>query len=449
MPAEPEEIAGEPSPAGPSGAASPEPQPAPTPTRGASTSGPAPPTGSGPHPPQGPPGALPSDRPAGRQGLPFYQPWLDRERDWAPEEPPTSFTGLAGEVERRVLGTGRFVDRIQSRFVPVAFGYAVFKKYADDEGSRLAALLAYYFFLSIFPLLIGGLAALNFLLTDRPELVARIVNDVVPPEYRSQVVSAYESLPESGPAFAIALVGLILVGTGGVFSFYAMVNQVFCVPYRFRYGFGPRYVRVLLMVGLLGAGVMVVSIGSAGLVHVTGYAFIQRLGAFLLLWFVATFLLIAASNVLCRRRLALGEVALGGVLGGLAMTLFITLGSLLVGRFVGQSSAVYGAFATVVGFISILFLVSNAVVLSFEISVVRAWRLWPRGVDINLLFPADERAYALLTLMDERMPSQRNGVHFDATGHDDPRRADTDLLRARPQGIPITPYDPPLGRGST
>ena len=52
--------------------------------------------------------------------------------------------------------------------------------------------------------------------------------------------------------------------------------------------------------------------------------------------------------------------------------------------------------------------------------MVRAWQLWPRGVDINLLFPADERAYALLTLMDERMPSQRNGVAFDATGHDDP-----------------------------
>ena len=65
---------------------------------------------------------------------------------------------------------------------------------------------------------------------------------------------------------------------------------------------------------------------------------------------------------------------------------------------------------------------------------MRAWQLWPRGVDINLLFPADERAYALLTLMDERMPSQRNGVAFDATGHDDPRRADLATLMRRPVG---------------
>jgi hypothetical protein len=47
----------------------------------------------------------------------------------------------------------------------------------------------------------------------------------------------------------------------------------------------------------------------------------------------------------------------------------------------------------------------------------------------------------MLTLMDERMPSQRNGIAFDATGHDDPRRADLAALRARPSGVPRRPYD--------
>ena len=59
----------------------------------------------------------------------------------------------------------------------------------------------------------------------------------------------------------------------------------------------------------------------------------------------------------------------------------------------------------------------------------------------NLLFPADERAFALLTLMDERMPSQRNGLMFDASGHDDPRRTDLNSLMRRPQGVPRTPYE--------
>ena len=79
--------------------------------------------------------------------------------------------------------------------------------------------------------------------------------------------------------------------------------------------------------------------------------------------------------------------------------------------------------------------------LAFEASVVGAWQLWPRGIDIHLLYPADERAYALLTFMDERMPSQRNDVRFDATGHDDPRRTPRQTLDRRQPGIPRTPFD--------
>ena len=368
----------------------------------------------------------------------FYEPWLDPDRDYAASEPPTSFTGVAGSVEKRVLGTSRLIDRLQANHGVLAFTYAAFKKYADDEGSRLAALLAYYTFMSLFPLAIAGFAILSELLTE--EFVDRLVQDIVPEEYQAQVTNAYEALPSGGPAFAIAIIGLLLAGTAGVFSVYAMVNQVFCVPYRFRYGFGPRYARVLLMVLLMGVGVLVVTVGSALVVNVTGYALAQRAAATLLIWLVASGLLYTAAVVLARRSLTFGEVGLGAALGGLAMTTIIGLGSALVGQFIASSSAVYGVFGTVVGIFSVLFLVSNAIVFSFEISVVRAWQLWPRGVDINLLFPADERAYALLTLMDERMPSQRNGVAFDATGHDDPRRTDLATLMRRPDGVPVHPY---------
>lgn len=371
----------------------------------------------------------------------FYQPWLDPDRDYAAGEPPTSHTGVVGSVEKRVLGTSRMLDRLQANHGIIAFTYAAFKKYADDEGSRLAALLAYYTFMSLFPLAIAGFAVLNTILVGNQAFVDQLVADIVPPEYQAQVISAYESLPSGGAALAVALLGLVLAGTAGVFSMYAMVNQVFCVPYRYRYGFGPRYARVLLMVVLMGLGVLVVTVGSALVVNLTGYAFAQRAAASLLLWLVASALLYAAATFLTRRPLTFREVGLGAGLGGLAMTTLIGLGSALLGQFITSSSAVYGVFGTVVGIFSVLFLVSNAIVFSFEISVVRAWQLWPRGVDINLLFPADERAYALLTLMDERMPSQRNGLMFDAVGHDDPRRTDLDSVMRRPPGVPRSPYE--------
>jgi uncharacterized BrkB/YihY/UPF0761 family membrane protein len=48
----------------------------------------------------------------------------------------------------------RKVDRAQRRDGSVSFVFAVFKKAGDDQASQLAALLTYYGFLSIFPLLL-------------------------------------------------------------------------------------------------------------------------------------------------------------------------------------------------------------------------------------------------------------------------------------------------------
>jgi membrane protein len=373
---------------------------------------------------------------------PFYRPWRDPDRDYAATPAPTSHTGAAGAVEKVVLGVGRTVDHAQSRFAPVAYGYAVFKKYADDEGSRLAALLAYYFFLSIFPLAIGGYAVLRTLIDSNTELVNDIVMQVVPASYQQEIIDSYNDLPSGGGALAIAIIGLLLAGTGGAFAMYAMVNQVFCVPYRFRYGFGPRYARVLLMILLLGVAVLALAGVSWLAGQVSAWSsVVGSLGLFV----VVALLLFTAPLVLARRAIRPREVALGALVGAALITAVVSLAGAITARFLDGSSAVYGVAATVVAFISVLFLTSNLMVISYEMSVVWAWRLWPRGVDINNLFPADERAYTLLSLMDERMPSQRNGVYFDATGHDDPRRPDLQDLMHRPDGVPRTPYDPGLG----
>ncbi len=370
----------------------------------------------------------------------FYQPWSDPDRDYAAGPPPTSHTGVAGRVEKVVLGAGRLVDKAQARFAPVAFGYAVFKKYADDEGSRLAALLAYYFFLGIFPLAIGGYAVLRTIADNNPDLVNQLVEQVVPPEYQDQIINSYNTLPSGGAAFWIALIGLLLAGTGSAFALYAMVSQVFCVPYRFRYGFGPRYLRVLLMLLLIGLGVVAIA-GASLLAGQYLSASWQGFARGVVTFVVVTAVLFAAPKILARRPIGNQEVVVGAIAGGLAFTLILALTGAITARFLNNSSAVYGAMTTVVAFISVLFLASNSIVFAYEASVVWAWRLWPRGVDINNLFPADDRAYTLLSLMDERMPSQRNGIYFDATGHDDDRRPDLEALMRRPDGVPRSPYE--------
>jgi hypothetical protein len=77
-----------------------------------------------------------------------------------------SLDGLSGLVDRVIA----WADRLQREHGVLGFPYAVVKKYGDDEGGRQAALITYYGFLSIFPLLLLGVAVLSRVLADHPDL---------------------------------------------------------------------------------------------------------------------------------------------------------------------------------------------------------------------------------------------------------------------------------------
>src|SRR5580704_9830908 len=109
-----------------------------------------------------------------------------------------SLTGLTAWVNRVIA----WADRLQRRYAVLGFPYAVVKKYSDDEGGREAALITYYGFLSIFPLLLLGVAVLSRVLDSNPDLRERLVNAVVPQALQSTIEHSLANLPTS----AIALV---------------------------------------------------------------------------------------------------------------------------------------------------------------------------------------------------------------------------------------------------
>ena len=60
------------------------------------------------------------------------------------------------------------IDRIQRKHPVAGFPIAVLYKYFDDDGPYLAALITYYGFLSLFPLLLLGSTILGFILAGNP-----------------------------------------------------------------------------------------------------------------------------------------------------------------------------------------------------------------------------------------------------------------------------------------
>ena len=70
----------------------------------------------------------------------------------------------------------RSVDRFQRRHPVVGFPLAVVYKYFDDQGPYLAAIIAFYAFIAIFPLLLISTSILGFFLQDDPALRERLLD---------------------------------------------------------------------------------------------------------------------------------------------------------------------------------------------------------------------------------------------------------------------------------
>jgi membrane protein len=329
-----------------------------------------------------------------------------------------SSEGLSGRVNRVIA----WADCLQRRHGVLGFPYAVVKKYGDDEGGRQAALITYYGFLSIFPLLLLGVAVVSRVLAENPDLRQRLITAIVPPALRSTVEHSAASLPTSTVPFIVGLIGLLFSGTGVVFSAYQTLNHIAAVPNRLRAGFVSRYIRVLVMLATLLLGAVMVGALTVVVTALPDLPGVERAAAALGSAMVVFAVLLLGAKLLLTRPAPVRALWPAAVLGAVAVTLVLNLGAALLARAVSKAGPVYGSFATVAGIFGVLYLVSQALVYSAEVAAVRHARLWPRGLDLNRPTTADARALALLAREQERIPAAR--IEFRLAPHDFPPAGD-------------------------
>src|SRR5579883_2735139 len=128
------------------------------------------------------------------------------------------------------------IDAWQRRQRGISFLVAIIKKYRDDEIGQRAALLTYYAFLSLFPLLLILTTLLDILLRHDPALSNRIIRDLV--SYFPLVGRGLENnvhvLHQTGLAL-IAGILLTLYGTRGVAdTLRHILDYIWQVPYHQR-----------------------------------------------------------------------------------------------------------------------------------------------------------------------------------------------------------------------
>jgi membrane protein len=323
-----------------------------------------------------------------------------------------SLEGLSGLVNRVIA----WADRLQRRHGALGFPYAVVKKYGDDAGGRQAALITYYGFLSVFPLLLLGVAVLSRVLADHPDLRQRLIAEIVPKALRPTVEHSLATLPTSTIPLVVGLIGLLFSGTGVVFSAYQTLNHVAAVRYRFRAGFLSRYVRVFAVLATLMAGALATGALTVVATALPSQPAVQRAAAVLGSALAVFAVLLLGAKLLLARPAPVRALWPGSVLGAAAVTVVLNAGTLLLARLVTKAGPVYGSFATVAGMFALLYLIGQALVYAAEVAAVRHARLWPRALDLNRPTEADTHALTLLAREQERIPAARIQFHLAAHG---------------------------------
>ncbi|HZC72663.1 MAG TPA: YhjD/YihY/BrkB family envelope integrity protein [Jatrophihabitans sp.] len=313
----------------------------------------------------------------------------------------------------------RKIDMWQQRHTVPAFVFAVIKKFGDDEGGKLVALLAYFAFLSIFPLLLAALGTLGLVLANHPSLERRLIDSafsefpVIGSQLHSQV--GLDSLHHSTPALVVGLLGAIFGGRGLANAVQATLNTVWGVPKVDRPGLLPRQLRNLGLLGLLALGVTatagtVVLAETARDLGIDGFAL--RLLAFVVSCALYSVLFWLAFRVGTASTVPGRSLVVGAVLSAVAWRSLLSAAEVIVAHYLRHAHTVAGVFGVVLGLLAWFALQATVTVYAIEADVVRTQHLWPRSIVQPPLTKADEHALELATEVEVRRPEQQVRTRF-------------------------------------
>src|SRR5688572_23902402 len=165
-------------------------------------------------------------------------------------------------MHRRALAT---LDAYQRTHRWLGFPIAVVYKFGDDQGPYLTALITYYGFLSLFPLLLLLVSILGFALEGNPDLQARLLDSTLTefPIIGSQLRENVQSLKGSGIGLAAGIIGTLYGCLGAAGATQNAFNRAWAVPRNARPNPIALRLRSMLLLLVLGTGVLVTTTLSA------------------------------------------------------------------------------------------------------------------------------------------------------------------------------------------
>ncbi len=300
------------------------------------------------------------------------------------------------------------------------FPFAVVKKFGEDRAGQQAALVAYYGFFALFPLLLVLVTVLGIILKGHEALQDRVLSSALSqfPIIGDQLRESVGALSGGALVLAIGIAGALWGGLGGIKSMQNAMDVVWDVPIKARGSFLKRALRGVVMLAVLGV-FAIIATGLSGISTALGEVSpAVRVLSLVVSAGVNFALFLIAFKVLTVADVSWRDVWIGAAVAGGTWTALQLVGSYYVSRQLRGASEMYGFFGVVLGLLSWLYLGAQLTLYAAEINVVKKLKLWPRSLEAKAETEADERSLERHAKVEERIPGEKVEVGFDP-----PRRA--------------------------
>ncbi len=321
-----------------------------------------------------------------------------------------------------------WLDRTQRKRRVLGFPIAVVYKFVDDQGGYLAALIAYYAFVALFPLLLLGSTILGIVLAGNPGLQQQILDSALD---QLPILGADLGEPENIGGGVIGLtvgfLGSLYGGLGVAVAVQNATNTAWAVPKNLRPD--PVFARVRGLALLSTVGVAVLAITAINVVSSAGYfGRVSGLIVFSVMVLLNTAVFVVAFRLATARPLTVTDVLPGALVAGLTWQLLQAFGGVYIKHVVSRASITNGVFAVVLGVLAFMYVAAVVVVISVEINAVRVRKLYPRSLltpftdDVELT-EGDRLTYTGQAEAQRSKGFEEIEVRFDGPRGDEPGRS--------------------------
>jgi uncharacterized BrkB/YihY/UPF0761 family membrane protein len=304
-----------------------------------------------------------------------------------------------------------------------AIPIAVVKKFGDDSAGSMAALIAYYGFAAIFPLLLVFSTALGYVMRGNVALERRLLDSalvdfpIIGPQLRTSGLS--------GHWYIIVISALIsLWGARGVANAAQdALNTAWGVPYARRPGFLPSVGRSFGLLAVAGVAVLATGLLSGIGSSAGALGWTLRIVAVCLSAAISVAMFLLGFRLATASQIPLRHMLRSSLVSAIVWQVLLAAGTLILAHQVRHAQELYGTFGIVLGLLGWLQLQAQVTLYAVEYDVVRVRRLWPRSLVPPPLTSGDKRAYRSYAALTRRRPPEEQ--HIDVMFPNDPSTHDS------------------------